>query len=144
MHKVHTPIGGRKDGQTDGRNDGKPKTMSLRFSSKRRGTINALKNCHFTLCQKALSENVKPLTSLPSQYHVFLYMSSKLLVDPVVTSLIYHFTYYILNFCGHQRQHFVNIRIKCPLNVHPYTPLLYSKTGICRGIPIFLIFAPKH
>ena len=46
MHKVHTPIGGRKDGrtdgrtdgQTDGRNDGKPKTMSLRFSSKRRGT----------------------------------------------------------------------------------------------------------
>ena len=25
-----------------------------------------------------------------------------------------------------------------------YTPLLYSKTGVCRGIPIFLIFAPKH
>ena len=24
------------------------------------------------------------------------------------------------------------------------TPLLYSKTGVCRGIPIFLIFAPKH
>ena len=43
MHKVHTPIGGRKDGRTDrrtdGRNDGKPKTMSLRFSLKRRGTI---------------------------------------------------------------------------------------------------------
>ena len=38
-HKVHTPIGGRKDGRTDGRNDGKPKTMSLRFSSKRWGTI---------------------------------------------------------------------------------------------------------
>ena len=26
-------------GKTDGRNDGKPKTISLRFSSKRRGTI---------------------------------------------------------------------------------------------------------
>ena len=28
-----------------------------------------------------------------------------------------------------------------------YTPLnptfIYSKTGVCRGIPIFLIFAPK-
>ena len=24
------------------------------------------------------------------------------------------------------------------------TPLLYSKTGVWRGIPIFLIFAPKH
>ena len=30
--------------------------------------------------------------------------------------------------------------VKC---IHPYTPLLYSKTGVCRGIPIFLIFAPK-
>ena len=26
----------------------------------------------------------------------------------------------------------------------PQTPLLYSNTGVCRGIPIFLIFAPKH
>ena len=26
----------------------------------------------------------------------------------------------------------------------PFNPLLYSKTGVCRGIPIFLIFAPKH
>ena len=26
----------------------------------------------------------------------------------------------------------------------PYTPLLYRKTGVCRGIPIFLIFALKH
>ena len=26
----------------------------------------------------------------------------------------------------------------------PQTPLLYSKTGVCGGIPIFLIFAPKH
>ena len=26
----------------------------------------------------------------------------------------------------------------------PQTPLLYSKTGVCRGIPNFLIFAPKQ
>ena len=26
----------------------------------------------------------------------------------------------------------------------PINPILYSKTGVCRGIPIFLIFAPKH
>ena len=24
------------------------------------------------------------------------------------------------------------------------SPLLYSKTGVCRGITIFLIFVPKH
>ena len=28
--------------------------------------------------------------------------------------------------------------------IPPYTPLLYSKTGVCSGIRIFLIFAPKH
>ena len=26
----------------------------------------------------------------------------------------------------------------------PINPTLYRKTGVCRGIPIFLIFAPKH
>ena len=26
----------------------------------------------------------------------------------------------------------------------PNTPLLYSETGVCTGIPIFLMFAPKH
>ena len=31
--------------------------------------------------------------------------------------------------------------VKC---VPPQTPLLYSKTGVGSGIPIFLIFAPKH
>ena len=31
--------------------------------------------------------------------------------------------------------------VKC---VPPQTPLLYSKTGVCRVIPIFLIFTPKH
>ena len=28
--------------------------------------------------------------------------------------------------------------------IPPYTPLLYSNTVVCRGIPIFLIFASKH
>ena len=28
--------------------------------------------------------------------------------------------------------------------VNSYHVLLYSKPGVCRGIPIFLIFAPKH
>ena len=45
---VPTILGGRKDGRTEGwtegrtegRKDGMPKTMSLRFSSKRRGTTN--------------------------------------------------------------------------------------------------------
>ena len=44
LHKVHTSIGGRKDRRTDGRMDGKPKTMFLRFSSKRRGTITVNSN----------------------------------------------------------------------------------------------------
>ena len=26
----------------------------------------------------------------------------------------------------------------------PLNPLLYRKTGVCRGIPIFLISDPKH
>ena len=26
----------------------------------------------------------------------------------------------------------------------PLTPLLHSKTGVCRSIPIFLIFGAKH
>ena len=38
------------------------------------------------------------------------------------------------------------IRKTCPCNIiiPPYTPLLNSKVGVCKGIPIFLIFAPKH
>ena len=43
----------------------------------------------------------------------------------------------ILNVSIHQE----NMSMLCAL---PQTPLLYSKTGVCRGIPIFLIFAPKH
>ena len=40
---MHTSIRRRKDGKTDIRKDGKPKTMSLRFSSKRQLSIR--KNC---------------------------------------------------------------------------------------------------
>ena len=29
-------------------------------------------------------------------------------------------------------------------SIPPHTPLLYRKTGECRGIPIFLSFASKH
>ena len=37
------------------------------------------------------------------------------------------------------------IRITCPCNVYPpYTPFLYSKTGVYRGIHFFLIFALKQ
>ena len=39
------------------------------------------------------------------------------------------------------KTHQENMSVKC---VPPQTPLLYSKTGVCRGKPIFLIFAPKH
>ena len=31
--------------------------------------------------------------------------------------------------------------LTCPCNVYPYTPLLYSKTGVYRGLQYFLIFA---
>ena len=37
--------------------------------------------------------------------------------------------------------HQENMSVKC---LPPRTPLLYSKTGVSRGIPIFLTFAPKH
>ena len=39
---------------------------------------------------------------------------------------------------------FLYIRITCPCNIPPYNPLLYSKTGVYRGIHFFLIFALKH
>ena len=37
--------------------------------------------------------------------------------------------------------HQENMSMQC---IPPYNPLLYSKTGIWRGIPVFRIFAPKH
>ena len=37
------------------------------------------------------------------------------------------------------------ITIRCLCNVYPLIPHFYiAKTGVCRGLPIFLIFAPKH
>ena len=39
----------------------------------------------------------------------------------------------------------MGIMITCPCVLYPpYTPLLYSKTGVYRGIHYFLIFALKH
>ena len=37
-------------------------------------------------------------------------------------------------------------RITFPCNVYPLKSHFYilNKTGVCRGRPIFLIFAPKH
>ena len=37
--------------------------------------------------------------------------------------------------------HHANMSVKC---TPPYTPLLYSKTGVYRGIHYFLIFVLKH
>ena len=39
--------------------------------------------------------------------------------------------------------HQENMSVYC-IPPKPYTPLLYSKTGVHRGIPIFLIFALKR
>ena len=42
-------------------------------------------------------------------------------------------------------QNTLSIKITSPcINEHPYTPLLYSKTRVYRGIHYFLIFALKH
>ena len=41
----------------------------------------------------------------------------------------------------HVQYHHDNMSVSC---IPPYTPLLYRKTGICRGVPYFLIFFPKH
>ena len=39
----------------------------------------------------------------------------------------------------------IAITITCPLKlITPLNPILYSKTGVCRRVPIFLNFAPKH
>ena len=37
-----------------------------------------------------------------------------------------------------------SIRKTCPCGLYHFTPLLYSKTGVYRGIHFFLIFALKH
>ena len=39
---------------------------------------------------------------------------------------------------------FAVIRKTCPCSGYPLKPHFYILTGVCRGIPIFLIFALKH
>ena len=39
-----------------------------------------------------------------------------------------------------RKRHQENISVKC---IPFHTPVLYSKTGVCRDISTFLIFAPK-
>ena len=51
-------------------------------------------------------------------------------VNQVLPSLI------LVLFCHHEN--------KSVKRRPPYTPLLYSETGVYRGIHFFLIFAPKH
>ena len=54
---------------------------------------------------------------------------------------------------GHLYQEISSLPFKCKMNhqenismksIPHHTPLLYSKTGVYRGIPIFLIFDPNH
>ena len=49
-------------------------------------------------------------------------------------------TQYFLYF-SHDFVHHDNMPVKC---IPPYTPPLCNKTGVCRGLPMFLIFVPKH
>ena len=39
---------------------------------------------------------------------------------------------------------FPDLCLLVPYYVPPYTPFFYSETGINRGMPIYLNFAPKH
>ena len=41
----------------------------------------------------------------------------------------------------YMNHHQENMSVKC---IPPHTPLLFRKTGVYRGILIFLIFDPKH
>ena len=45
---------------------------------------------------------------------------------------------------GRSRSKFVHQENMSVCLIPPYTPLLYSKTGVYRGIHYFLIFALKH
>ena len=46
-----------------------------------------------------------------------------------------------LSSVQHSVKHQENMSMR---SISPNSPLLYSKTGVCRDIPIFLIFDPKH
>ena len=60
-------------------------------------------------------------------------------VKPVSSLLLIRITclYNIYSLIPHQE----NMSV---YSLPPQIALLYSETGVCRGIPIFLIFAPKH
>ena len=47
----------------------------------------------------------------------------------------------LLTDIAHEGTHQDNMSVSY---LPPCTQFLYSKTGLCRGKPIFLIFAPKH
>ena len=43
-----------------------------------------------------------------------------------------------------QKQPFLSSEKHVHAMTTPLNPTLYSKTGVCRGVPIFLIFGQKH
>ena len=45
----------------------------------------------------------------------------------------------VIDHCGLENEVLTSMQY-----IPPETLLLYKKTGVCRGIPVFLIFAPKH
>ena len=51
------------------------------------------------------------------------------------------FVILIVSHFGFERGHQDNMSV---CFIPPYTPLLYSKTGVYRGLHYFLIFALKH
>ena len=46
-----------------------------------------------------------------------------------------------VSVCQYLYMHHEKMPVKC---IPPHPPLLYSKNGVKRGIPIFLIFYPKR
>ena len=69
-------------------------------------------------------------------------VSLKFIISSLVSSRIYR-TNNSFNYCFDNQFLFHQENISMQY-IPPHTPLLYSKTGVCRGIPIFLIFALKH
>ena len=73
------------------------------------------------------------------QYIIYIFEKNSLVDTPVCCFLFVPVTYMTAGELLHH--HYDNMPVTC---IPPWTPLLYSKTGVCRGIHIFLIFAPKH
>ena len=83
----------------------------------------------FYLCVLNQYSEILKLLNLIVKYVMYVLYKQGLFFDQLLFSFI---------ILVHYKE---NMSMKC---VPPQTPLLYSKTGICRGISIFLIFAPKH